>query len=288
MNPFEKIFNYQIITRLDDSGTFMITSQERAWLKTMLQHPAASEAFTSATLNKLRIILEQDQQMELSDQLIEKAKSVKKQVYHPHLRELRRMIMNKSGIRLTYEVKGGRFQEDQDGVPYKLEYSIVKREWYLLWFHMRRRAFMSTRLCKIHTFSSIAIQPDRADRILSRIQDQLETRRIEVAIAVQPEYNRELSRILYAFSCFEKDVSYNEEQDSYQIRIWLLAEESEFLLSKIRFLGKRVRVMQGDYLKKRMLEASTKALERYGVAKEHQQPTGSTVSTISAASTVSN
>lgn len=288
MNPFEKIFNYQIITRLDDSGTFMITSQERAWLKTMLQHPAASEAFTSATLNKLRIILEQDQQMELSDQLIEKAKSVEKQVYHPHLRELRRMIMNKSGIRLTYEVKGGRFQEDQDGVPYKLEYSMVKREWYLLWFHMRRRAFMSTRLCKIHTFSSIAIQPDRADRILSRIQDQLETRRIEVAIAVQPEYNRELSRILYAFSCFEKDVSYNEEQDSYQIRIWLLAEESEFLLSKIRFLGKRVRVMQGDYLKKRMLEASTKALERYGVAKEHQQPTGSTVSTISAASTVSN
>ncbi|MNU02718.1 hypothetical protein D3C72_2465080 [compost metagenome] len=40
----------------------------------------------------------------------------------------------------------------------------------------------------------------------------------------------------------------------------------EYLLSKIRFLGKRVRVNEGDYLKRRMLEASTKALERYGVA----------------------
>lgn len=263
MNPFEKIFNYQIITRLEDSGTCMITSQERAWLKTMLQHPAAGEAFTTETLDKLRLVLELDQPMELSGQLIEKAKSVEKQVYHPHLKALRRMIMSKSGIRLTYEVKGGRMQEEQDGVPYKLEYSMVKREWYLLWFHMRRRAFMSTRLCKIHTFSSIPIQPDRVDRIFSRIQDLLETRKINVVVAVQPEYNRELSRILYAFSCFEKDVEYDEEQDKYQIRICLLGDECEFLLSKIRFLGKRVRVVQGDYLKKRMLEASTKALERY-------------------------
>ncbi|MFD1954822.1 hypothetical protein ACFSL6_11770 [Paenibacillus thailandensis] len=49
------------------------------------------------------------------------------------------------------------------------------------------------------------------------------------------------------------------------VKVKLLEDEQEYLLSKIRFLGKRVRVVEGDYLKKRMLEASRKALERYGV-----------------------
>ncbi|MNP84811.1 hypothetical protein D3C76_1842830 [compost metagenome] len=43
-----------------------------------------------------------------------------------------------------------------------------------------------------------------------------------------------------------------------------MGDQAEYLLSKIRFLGKRVRVVEGDYLKRRMLEASTKALDRYG------------------------
>ena len=73
MNLFEKIFNYQIISRLEDSGTFMVTSHERAWLKTMLEHPAADEAFTPETLDKLRSILEQDSVMDTADHLIEES-----------------------------------------------------------------------------------------------------------------------------------------------------------------------------------------------------------------------
>ncbi|MFD2882018.1 hypothetical protein ACFTAO_49300 [Paenibacillus rhizoplanae] len=45
MNPFEKIFNFQIISRLEEAGSLALTSQERSWLKTMLGHPAAAEAF---------------------------------------------------------------------------------------------------------------------------------------------------------------------------------------------------------------------------------------------------
>ncbi|MNC50659.1 hypothetical protein D3C75_999140 [compost metagenome] len=47
-----------------------------------------------------------------------------------------------------------------------------------------------------------------------------------------------------------------------------MGDQAEYLLSKIRFLGKRVRVVEGDYLKRRMLEASTKALDRYGAGGE--------------------
>ena len=128
MNLFEKIFNHQILSRLEDSGTFMVTSHERAWLKTMLAHPAATAAFTPETLAKLRAILEQDEAMDIGGHLIEKARSREKQVHHPLLRPLRRLILARSGLRITYEVKNGRINADQPGFPYKLEYSMVKRD----------------------------------------------------------------------------------------------------------------------------------------------------------------
>lgn len=266
MNLFEKIFNYQIISRLEDSGTFMVTSHERAWLKTMLGHPAADEAFTPDTLGKLRSILGEEQVMDTSDHLIEKARSREKQVYHPLLRSLRRLITEKSGIRMTYEIKGGRLHPDQSGMPYKLEYSMVKREWYLLWFHLRHHTFMRTKLDKIASVAAEALQTLDAESILVKIKHALDARKGEAVLEVVRDYNRELSRILYALSSFEKDVEFDSENDLYRVRICLFGDETEYLLSKIRFLGKRVRVIEGDFLKRRMLESSTKALARYGVS----------------------
>ncbi|MNP83940.1 hypothetical protein D3C76_1830320 [compost metagenome] len=66
-------------------------------------------------------------------------------------------------------------------------------------------------------------------------------------------------------------MEYDEPSNTYQIRICALADEAEYLLSKIRFLGKRVRVVEGDYLKRRMLEASTKALERYNALSAEEE-----------------
>lgn len=265
MNPFEKIFNYQILSRLEDSGTFMVTSHERAWLKTMLAHPAAAEAFTPETLSKLRSILTPDSSLDFSTHLLQKARSREKQVYHPHLRPLRRAIMNSSAIHLSYEVKGGRVNNGHPGFPYKLEYSMVKREWYLLWYHLKLKTFMSTRLQKIISFTEEPLRSTLAENILEKTNSILESRKSEALIEIVRLYNEELSRILYAFSSFEKDVQYDSERDTYRIKVYPLADEREYLLSKIRFLGKRVRVIEGDYLKRRMLEASTKALERYGV-----------------------
>lgn len=271
MNLFEKIFNHQIISRLEDSGTFMVTSHERAWLKTMLHHHAAADAFTADTLEKLRSALEPDPVMDISDHLIEKARTMEMQVYHPLLRPIRRYIMNQSGIRLTYEVKGGRIYTDQPGFPYKLEYSMVKREWYLLWYHTRHHAFMCTRLKKTLSVTAEPIEPSAAKNIMRKIENTLDRRKTEVVIEIVRVYNEELSRILYAFSSFEKSVEYDTENDSYLVRVTLLGDEMEYLLSKIRFLGKRVRVIEGDYLKRRLLEASTKALERYGVSNADQE-----------------
>jgi predicted DNA-binding transcriptional regulator YafY len=173
--------------------------------------------------------------------------------------------MNKTGILITYAIKGDRINKDHLGFPYKLEYSMVKREWYLLWYHTRHHSLMSTRLKKIQSVTSEPIEPSAAKNILRKIGKTLESRKTEVIIEIVRVYNAELSRILYAFSSFEKNVEYDTEKDTYRVRVSLLGDELEYLLSKIRFLGKRVWVVEGDYLKKRMLESSSKALERYGI-----------------------
>ncbi|MFE5321223.1 WYL domain-containing protein [Paenibacillus sp. NPDC056579] len=263
MNLFEKIFNYQVISRLDDSGTITVTSHERAWLKTMLEHPAAAEAFTEDTKLKLVRLLGEQAPMDLSQGFIEKAKNEEKQVYHPLLRTLRRLIMKRSALRMTYRIKDGKLFTNQPGFPYKLEYSMVKKEWYLLWHHLGQRAFMSTRLQNIESVTELPFREADAEKLIAQIAAILESRKETAAIEVIPAYNRELSRILYAFSCFEKEVAYLADSDVYTITLSFRSDESEYVLSKLRFLGKRVRVVASDKLRRRMLESAAKALARY-------------------------
>lgn len=148
-------------------------------------------------------------------------------------------------------------------LPYKLEYSMVKREWYLLWYHTKHRRLMSTKLRNITSFTEEPCIQEEYDRLQQRIADWTKKQKVSAEVQVIPAYNEELSRILYAFSCFEKEVSYDPENDLYTITLYFASSDREYILSKIRFLGKRVKVVRDTTLQKRMLESATKALARY-------------------------
>ncbi|OMF20414.1 WYL domain-containing protein [Paenibacillus sp. FSL H8-0548] len=262
MNLFEKIFNYQILSKLEDTGTFMITTHERSWLKTMLEHPAAADAFGPDTLLRLQLMLKQEQTIN-RDGLLHKAASKELHVYHPSIRPIRKAISHKSLLLLSYSMKNGQACSQQQCFPYKLEYSMVKREWYLLWYHIRNRKLMSTKLQKIIGIDSQICTSDDYEQLAAKTEALWKKRSIHATIRVVREYNGELSRILYAYSCFEKEVSYTEASDEYTIRLYFSSSDSEFVLSKTRFLGKRVHIIESEHLRLRMLESATKALERY-------------------------
>lgn len=265
MNPFEKIFNYQVISRLEELGAIAITSHERTWLKTMLDHPAASQAFTLVTLEKLKQLLESDEVIDLTGVFSEKAKSLEKQVYHPLLRKFRDLLLRRQGIRITFTNKNGKTYLDQCGFPYKLEYSMVKREWYLLWYHFKYKTFMATPLNRILNVFETFVDDQKASDTVDKVEAILASRSEQAVIEVVRSYNQELTRILYAFSCFEKEVEYLAELDTYRINLSYLSDDREYILSKIRFLGRRILVVQGQQLRQRMYETSEKALQRYGV-----------------------
>ncbi|WP_054026586.1 WYL domain-containing protein [Bacillus sp. FJAT-28004] len=262
MNPFEKIFNYQILSKLEGSGTFIISAHERSWLKTMLDHPAAAAAVAPETLIQMKTILEEDRSLD-TDGLMHKAASKEKQVYHPYIRPLRQAIANKSLLYISYKIKGDRTCMQQECLPYKLEYSMVKREWYLLWYHINHRMLMSTKLENMIESSEQVCPAEYYERLIAVVHGLMKKRSMSAHILVVPEYNGELSRILYAFSCFEKEVSYAADSNEYTIRLHFSSKDSEYVLSKTRFLGKRVRIIDGEQLRRRMLESATKSLARY-------------------------
>ncbi|WP_400163571.1 WYL domain-containing protein [Brevibacillus sp. TJ4] len=265
MNPFEKISNYHLFSRMHDANAIVITSHERIWLRTMLSHPSAAQAFSPETLEKLQRLLEPVDTLELTSVFQEKAKSAERQVYHPLLRRFRRILERNQGMRITYSNKIGRIARNQSGFPYKLEYSMVKREWYLLWYHLRHRQFMQTKLQSILSVQEETIPAAHAADFTAQIGRLLDSRKEQATVEVVSMYNEELSRILYAFSCFEKEVEYAPDTDTYRIVLTYLADEREYILSKIRFLGKRVKVVEGNVLQDRMRESATKALSRYGL-----------------------
>ncbi|WP_339307167.1 WYL domain-containing protein [Paenibacillus sp. FSL L8-0435] len=263
MNLFEKMFNYQMMTRLNETGLFTWTSQERAWLRMMLNHPAAREALSPVTLDKMHNMLHDEQDLNLQDYLTEKAKSEENSVSHPLLRRLRLIILHHQGFRLIGRVRNGRTSQDEFGFPYKLEYSMVKKEWYVLWYAPRFDKLMSTKLHSIVTVEAQQVEPDTASDYTARIAAITEKRKTTITIEVLPEFNQELSRILYAFSCFEKQVEYLEAEETYRIELTVPRNEMDYVLSKMRFLGKRVRIADHTVLRERMSETAAKALARY-------------------------
>ncbi|RIX60175.1 WYL domain-containing protein [Paenibacillus nanensis] len=270
MNPFEKIFNYQIMSRLDETGSFAVSSQERSWLKTMLRHEAAAGAFTQETLSKLERLLTDEEDFRVKDIIMEKGRGEERQVYHPMLRKLRRLIVQGKGVKISVALKHGGSHQQQAGIPCKLEYSMVKREWYLLWYGTRPHALRSTPLRSIESLEEYELSPQQSASAKARLAEVLEKRMRTAVIEVVRAYNSELSRIVSAFSCFDKTVSFDDNTGVYRLRVKHLADESEFLLLKIRFLGLRVRVVEGDYFIRRMMETTSKALMRYQADNEEE------------------
>ncbi|QDH22154.1 WYL domain-containing protein [Saccharibacillus brassicae] len=267
-HPFEKIFSYQLASRLEETGVYTLTSQERSWLKSMLEHPAAAEALEERTIAKLRECTLDDEMPNLLDGLEEKAGNLEAQTVHPLLAPIRRILRNRQGMKLQCMTKKGKLNPPQPGLPCKLEYSMVKREWYLLWYNSASRSPMNTRLCHIVSVEEARMSRGRYDDMSARAARLLEAPRHEATVEVIKMFNGELTRILHAFSCFDKRVEFDESDQTYRIHLSFTGSESQYVLTKLRFLGKRVRVIEGDYLKWRMRETARKALALYGIEKE--------------------
>lgn len=264
MNLFDKIHNYQLVTRLDEASVYPVTSSEKAWLALMLANPSAADIFEPATLEKLRRFTHPPENEAIEqERFVEKASTHPKQLWNPLVRTLRRIILAKNQIKITAATNKGRVSRNERGVPYKLEYSLAKKAWYLIWLSMYTNRVITTPLHLIRSIDELYIEDVWYDSFLPAIVEQIQARKQMAKVVIIRRYNAELQRILYAFSCFDKEVAFDPETQVYTITLHFLSDEQEFILSRLRFLGLRVKVVENDQLKQRMIESATKALARY-------------------------
>lgn len=265
MNLFDKIHNYQLVTRLDAVGVYPITAHEKAWLAMMLANPAATEIFDPRTLDKLQQFTARAAEGDVHEReaFVEKASTKPKQLWNPLVRTLRRIILAKNQIRLTAATNNGRVFRNERGVPHKLEYSLAKKAWYLVWLNLSSNRLITTPLHLIRSVEELYIENVWYDSFLPIIAGQIEQRKQTAKIVIIRRYNAELQRILYAFSCFDKEVAFDPDTQVYTITLHFLTDEQEFILSRIRFLGLRVKVVENEQLQQRMRESATNALARY-------------------------
>ena len=266
MPLFEKINNHEFQQVLLSTDTpAPLTKIERGWLKRMLDLPASEDLLTVALQSKLREVLAREEAFPETAELIEKGKTTAK--YSPAgslLRELRVAIRDHCEIRLSYMRSGGEKYPDVLSVPCRLEFSMVRREWYLIWLdpEMKMCKPVTTPLRFVQEAQIVGVTPNW-DGHMRHFQEWLERSQDIVTLLAQECYPGALLSVLNAFSCFDTQVATGEQKNTLRLSVQCQADEREYVLQKIRFLGRRVTVESPEEFRERMRGTAERALERY-------------------------
>ena len=269
MPLFEKINNHTLRQmQLATGNPAPLTKIEKGWLKRMLAEPAAEDLLPATLHEKLRHLLECEVQFPNAANLEEKGKTTVG--YSPAgslLHGLRTAIRDHRGVRLDYAPGNGDEYQEVFGIPHQLEFSMVRREWYLLWLNPENQP------CRPMTMPLRFIRAVRAAAVLEdwekhqrNVLDWLEQSQEALVLLAEECYPGALLSVLNAFSCFDTTVASGEQKNTLRLRVRFQADEREYVLQKIRFLGRRVTMEGPDGLRERMRWTAERALERYGEA----------------------
>jgi len=260
----EKIWLDHLLT-FNESGPFSITNAEKSWLKYQLSQDKFIPMLTAETRDKLEEWLQDTKSTEYSIFITEKAHPGEKMVQDDKFLNLcRKIIQLQKGMRISFVIRDGKQYEGISGIPYQLQFSMSKHKWYLLWLPVKNEEarIMSTPLCNVLEIEMCNIVG--YDNYIEEIEMQINNNKKWVTIQFSAkDFPDEEDRILFAFSCFEKNVKYNEQEETYDITLWYQQDERGYILQKIRFLGRRVKIIAPDNMRQRMLETCQGALKKY-------------------------
>lgn len=270
MPLFEKINNHSLQQLLLTTDTPVpLTTIERGWLKRMLDLPVAGELLSEELRDKVEELVAQEEAFPEASRLVEKGKPAEKNSpTGSFLQELRIAIRDHCAIRLSYVQSGGEKRQDICAIPCQLEFSMTRREWYLVWLEpeMQMRRPITTPLRLVQ-----AVQPFDAvpnwDDFMRQFQELLEKSQDTVTVLAEECYPGALLSVLNAFSCFDTKVESGKQKNTLRLSVRFQADEREYVLQKLRFLGRRVTVEAPEYFRERMRGTAEKALGRYGEMK---------------------
>ena len=141
---------------------------------------------------------------------------------------------------------------------------MARREWYLLWMNpVERSNRPNTTPLRMIRDARIEEYMEDWDFYRCRLREWFEQSQEIIKPIARECYPGALLSVLNAFSCFDTMVSSGKQKSTLELRVLYLADEREYVLQKIRFLGSRVKVEEPEELKKQMALEIEKALARY-------------------------
>ena len=138
MPLFEKIHNHTLQrVLLSEKIATPLTLMEKGWLKRLLAEPAAGDLLSPSLLAKLQDLLKDEVPFPCTTDVEEKGRStVRYAASSPILKKLQTAIREHRGIRLDYVLGSGEEHSADPAFPQRLEFSLVRQEWYLLWLRL--------------------------------------------------------------------------------------------------------------------------------------------------------
>ena len=142
---------------------------------------------------------------------------------------------------------------------------MVRREWYLLWALTidEQEKVVSTPLRYIRNVRKVEKCPCWQEKQRQIVELLRETEGV-VVLRAEECFSGALLSVLNAFSCFDTQVSTGKDKGSLLLRVRFRADEREYVLQKLRFLGRRVIVESPPEFRERMQKTAEDALARYG------------------------
>lgn len=266
MALFEKINNHTLRqVLLAEGNPAPITRLERGWLKRVLAAPSAEDLLPAELRNKLRGLLKNEEPFPDTSGVVEKGSlALEYSPAGPLLGVLSTAIREELAVTLDHAKREGEGYKKAQAIPCRLEYSLVRREWYLIWLggHAGRAKLHTTALRNIRDVRLLDKCPEWEEGQQQFRKCLAESER-EVTLLAEECYPGALLSVLNAFSCFDTTVSATKRKQELRLRLRYLADEQGYVLQKIRFLGRRVTVEGPDELRERMRETARRAVQRY-------------------------
>ena len=243
-----------------------LTALERSWLKALTDDP------------RIRLFLSEQQLTELEKSLSDVVPLYNKTDFHTsdrlsdgddfsdpeyisHFKTVLQATRERKALLIGYESPGGT-RTRQRYLPYKLSYSGRDDKFRLLCATLNKRQNrlqrMTLNLARIKSAQIVDETPVNPEELAELYQQALCTEPILPEISTE---RNALERCMLQFAAFERQTTYDRENDLYTCRIWYdSADESELLIRILSF-GPTVKVLEPQRLVEQIKDRIRRQLE---------------------------
>lgn len=275
MNENEPYNLYLLDKNADSSFSLQIESGapiqpykiEKQWLKHILKNEKLKLFLNDSTIKKLEAQLVNYEDIISDDALtINRPCTQLQKVEEPlstNFKMLVRAILENKGIEYSYITRDHTLLENCMGVPYRMEYSMKEDCFYLISYSLEGKRPIKSLL---HGFLNIKLihLDGKYDISFDEIQKSIDDKKAKEPIIISiKDINNALERALFQFSCFERELNYIEEKDTYSLSIFYYEFEREEVISRIFSLGKHAIVTEPSDIRTEMMKRLNQLNERY-------------------------